>query len=104
LEFYVNLVGIPVRDVLRWATINGAALMNRDHEIGAVRPAYLADLIVLDGNPLGDIGLVKDPRRILAVMKGGQFFKDQLTGLDGEGGEPNLAAAPDCREPAVANR
>jgi hypothetical protein len=39
LDFYVNTVGIPPLDVLRWATRNGAQLMHRGHEMGKVRPA-----------------------------------------------------------------
>ena len=81
LEFYVNVAGIPARDVLRWATVNGAELMDRAHELGAIRQGYLADLIVLDGDPLSDIGIFSDHDRILAVMKGGAFVKDGLAGL-----------------------
>lgn len=79
LDFYVNAVGIPARDVLRWATVNGAELMDRGHELGAVKQGYLADLIVVDGDPLVDVRVLGDPDRILAVMKGGRFFKDELT-------------------------
>ena len=39
LAFYVDVVGIPALDVLRWATVNGAELMGRGHELGTVRPA-----------------------------------------------------------------
>jgi len=100
LDFYVNSVGIPVRDVLRWATVNGAELMGRGHELGAVRPGYLADLIVLDADPLSDIAVLKDPGRILAVMKGGEFFKDELTGLRTKV-VPEEAVGPNLREEAV---
>jgi imidazolonepropionase-like amidohydrolase len=45
-----------------------------------VREGFLADLIVVDGDPLGDIGLLKDPSRMLAILKGGEFVKDDLAG------------------------
>ena len=55
LEFYVKQAGIPPLDVIRWATRNGAELMGRSHELGSVREGYLADLLVVDGDPLADI-------------------------------------------------
>jgi imidazolonepropionase-like amidohydrolase len=67
--------------VIRWATRNGAELMGRSHELGSVREGYLADLLVVDGDPLGDIGVLQDQARILAVMKGGTLVKDGLADL-----------------------
>jgi imidazolonepropionase-like amidohydrolase len=81
LEFYVKEAGIPALDVLRWATRNGAELLGRGHELGAVREGYLADLLVVDGDPLADIALLQDGERILAVLKGGILVKDALAGL-----------------------
>ena len=60
LEFYVKEAGIPPLDVIRWATRNGAELMGRSHELGSVREGYLADLLVVDGDPLADIALLQD--------------------------------------------
>ncbi len=86
LEFYVKEAGIPALDVLRWATRHGAELLGRGHELGAVREGYLADLVVVDGDPVADIGVLQHPDRIVAVMKGGALVKDELHGLDGPGG------------------
>ena len=61
LEFYVKEAGIPPLDVIRWATRNGAELMGRSHELGSVREGYLADLLVVDGDPLADIGAPAGP-------------------------------------------
>ena len=82
LEFYVKEAGIPPLDVLRWATRHGAELMGRGHELGAVREGFLADLLVVDGDPLADIALLQDPARLLAVMKGGTLAKDDLATLE----------------------
>ncbi|HTU37647.1 MAG TPA: amidohydrolase family protein [Acidimicrobiales bacterium] len=84
LEFYVKEAGIPALDVVRWATQNGAALLGRGHELGAVKEGYLADLVVVDGDPLADIGVLQDRARILAVMKGGTLVKDELAAVDPE--------------------
>jgi imidazolonepropionase-like amidohydrolase len=81
LEFYVKEAGIPPLDVIRWATRNGAELMGRSHELGSVQVGYLADLLVVDGDPLADIGLLQDQARLLAVLKGGALVKDDLGAL-----------------------
>lgn len=78
LEFYVKEAGVPPLDVLRWATCNGADLLGRAHELGMVREGYLADLVVVDGDPLADIAVLQDRGRIVAVLKGGAFVKDEL--------------------------
>jgi imidazolonepropionase-like amidohydrolase len=73
LAFYVDVVGIPALDVLRWATRHGADLMGRGHDLGTVTPGKLADLVVVDGDPSLDIGVLSDPARLVGVMKGGRF-------------------------------
>jgi imidazolonepropionase-like amidohydrolase len=78
LAFYVETVGISPLDVLRWGTRNGAELMGRAHELGAIAEGFLADLLVVDGDPIADIGVLQDRDRILAVVQGGEFVKDAL--------------------------
>jgi imidazolonepropionase-like amidohydrolase len=78
LEFYVKQAGIPPLDVIRWATRNGAELMGRSHELGSVREGYLADLLVVDGDPVADIAILQDQAKLLAVMKGGTLVRDEL--------------------------
>ena len=82
LEFYVKEAGIPPLDVIRWATRNGVELMGRGHELGSVREGYLADLVVVDGDPLADIGVLQDRARLLAVMKGGTLVADELATVE----------------------
>ena len=84
LEFYVKEAGIAPLDVLRWATLHGAELMDRAHELGLVREGYLADLLVVYGDPLSDIGVLQDRARLLAVMKGGSLVTDELAALGPE--------------------
>jgi len=81
LDFYVNFVGVPALDVIRWGTRNGALLMGRSHELGDIKAGALADLIVVDGDPIADIAVLKDKSRLAAVMKGGVFHKDALDTL-----------------------
>ena len=79
LEFYVKSVGIPPLDVLRWATRNGAELMGRANELGTVEKGKLADLLVVDGDPSVDIGVLRDRDNLKAILKGGHFVKDNLS-------------------------
>ncbi len=89
LEFYVKEAGIPALDVIRWATLNGADLMGRSHELGLVKDGYLADLLVVDGDPLSDMQILQDEGRLLAIMKGGSFIKDDLSALEHAGASEN---------------
>ena len=77
-ELYVNEVGIPALDVIRWATKHGAEAMGIGDETGTIEPGKLADLIVLDGDPVADVALFRDRAKLLAVMKGGALIKDTL--------------------------
>jgi imidazolonepropionase-like amidohydrolase len=55
-------------------TSNAAALLRRDRWVGSLVPGKLADLIIIDGNPLDDIEALM--RRVCFVMKGGTAYKD----------------------------
>jgi imidazolonepropionase-like amidohydrolase len=50
-------------------------VMMRPNELGLVKEGYLADLVLLDGDPLANLSILRDPKRILAVMKDGVFAK-----------------------------
>ncbi len=43
--------------------------------MGRVAPGYLADILLVDGNPLHDLSLLQDRNALLAIMKDGQFHK-----------------------------
>jgi imidazolonepropionase-like amidohydrolase len=42
-------------DVIKHATHNNARILGKENELGRIRPGYLADLIVVDGNPLKNL-------------------------------------------------
>ena len=56
-------------------TKNGGAAMDMPDELGQIQDGFLADLMLLDGNPLDDTNILLDRDRILAVMKDGHFHK-----------------------------
>jgi imidazolonepropionase-like amidohydrolase len=78
LSFYEKRAGIAPRDILRWATANGAAMAGRAADLGRIEEGMLADLLVVDGDVEADLALLSDPNRLLAIMKDGVFHKDAL--------------------------
>ncbi|MCA9509848.1 MAG: amidohydrolase family protein [Myxococcota bacterium] len=78
LVLYVKELGVDPLDVIRWATVNGARAMGMGDELGVVAAGRLADLVVVDGDPLADIAVLGDRARILAVLKDGVFERDAL--------------------------
>jgi imidazolonepropionase-like amidohydrolase len=78
LSCYVNDAGIPVRDVLRWATRNGAQFLDQDEQLGLLRGGAPADLIVVDGDPFDDVTVLEDAANVLAVVQAGILVKDRL--------------------------
>jgi imidazolonepropionase-like amidohydrolase len=77
-RLYADEAGISPLDLVGWATKNGAELMGRGHELGTVEAGKLADLLVVDGDPIADIGALADPARIVTVMKGGTVVHGAL--------------------------
>ena len=58
------------------ATRTNAELFGMTDQIGTVEPGKLADLILVDGNPIDDIGVLQEAAKIVLVMRDGQVFKD----------------------------
>jgi imidazolonepropionase-like amidohydrolase len=71
LESLVEGVGLTPVEVLRVATVNPAAFFGLERELGAIRPGYRADLVLLNGNPLEDI---RRTREIAGVVRNGKWF------------------------------
>jgi imidazolonepropionase-like amidohydrolase len=78
LSFFVNFVGFSPLEVLTCATKNGAKILGRLDEIGTVETGKLADLLIVDGDPLRDITVLEDRSRFIAVMQGGLVKAGQL--------------------------
>jgi imidazolonepropionase-like amidohydrolase len=78
-EFALRAEAVKPADILRAATCNAAELFRMSDRIGRVEPGLLADLIVVDGNPLENLGVMRDPgRHLKLVMKEGRLYKDAL--------------------------
>ena len=71
LELMVEYGMKPV-DVLKADLLNGARLLDWEHEIGVLKPGYDADIIAVPGNPLDDIHVLKE---VSFVMKDGIVYR-----------------------------
>ena len=70
LEAHVA-AGIPPVAVLKSATINGARALRVDAALGSIEPGKLADLVIVQGNPLERI---EDARNVRLVIKAGEVY------------------------------
>jgi len=78
-EFAIRAQVLPAADVLRQATSINAELLNASGELGVIAEGAFADLIVVDGDPVADIGLLSGQgERIPMVVKGGAVCKDLI--------------------------
>lgn len=71
LAFFVDEVGLSPADTVVCATRNGAKILGTIDEVGTLEPGKLADVLVVDGDVLGDITLLQHRDRLRIVMQGG---------------------------------
>jgi cytosine/adenosine deaminase-related metal-dependent hydrolase len=85
LAGYVE-AGLTPFQALQTATVNPAALLNAQNDLGTIEPGRLADMAIVEGNPLINI---RDTSRIRWVIKNGEVFSlDQLLDV------PRLPSTP----------
>jgi len=78
-EFLLRGEALSPQEIIHSATIVGAELLGRPGELGVIAPGALADLLVVDGNPLKDLGLFQDQgAHIPVVMQAGRFHRNRL--------------------------
>jgi len=75
LEYFVKYLGFTPMEALVSTTKWGAEIMMKGGELGQIKDGYLADVLLVDGDPLSNLAILHDPRKILAVMKDGTFHK-----------------------------
>ena len=75
IEHFVNLLGWSPMEAIMSATKLGGEIMMKGDELGQVRVGFLADLLLVDGDPLGDVAILRDASRLKAIMKDGEFHK-----------------------------
>jgi imidazolonepropionase-like amidohydrolase len=70
LELLVE-AGLTTMQALQTATLNPARFLNKAKEIGTIEKGKLADLVLLDANPLADI---RNTTKINSVVVNGRLF------------------------------
>jgi imidazolonepropionase-like amidohydrolase len=75
LEMIVQLVGLSAMQAIELATHAGADALGLAEEVGTLEVGKQADIIVIDGDPLKDISLLKDHSKIALVIKQGDIVK-----------------------------
>jgi imidazolonepropionase-like amidohydrolase len=75
LQYFVEHVGMSTMEALLSATAWGGPMMRMGKVLGYIREGYLADILLIDGDPMTDITVLQDKKRILAVMKDGVFHR-----------------------------
>ena len=75
LEYFVDLLGFSPMEALVAATRLGGEIMGMGNELGMIKQGYLADLLLVDGDPAANVRVLQDKTRLLAIMKDGEFHK-----------------------------
>ena len=63
-------------EAIQTMTKHGGEAMDMPHELGQIQEGFLADLLLIDGDPATDLKVLVEHDKLLAVMKDGRFHKD----------------------------
>jgi imidazolonepropionase-like amidohydrolase len=78
-EFLIRSEVLSPMEIIRSATLIGAEILRMEGKLGTLKPGAHADLLLIDGNPLKDLGLFQDQgAHIPVIMQGGRFYKHAL--------------------------
>ena len=79
MEFDIRARVLPVHEILASATLVASQLCILEGQVGVLAPGSFADLLVVEGDPTKDLGVLqRDGACLLAIMRDGRFFKNQL--------------------------
>ena len=84
-EFTARTQYFSATEILRQATSESAEIirmagkLNRHGNFGEIRQGWLADLVLIEGDPFSDISILERPEQsLMIVMKAGEIFTDRL--------------------------
>jgi imidazolonepropionase-like amidohydrolase len=72
LELLMEIAGLSALEAIKAGTSNAAVVLGLTGRVGEVREGLLADLLLVDGNPVADVRILQDPARITAVISRGE--------------------------------
>ncbi|HEX2522325.1 MAG TPA: amidohydrolase family protein [Terriglobia bacterium] len=61
--------GVTTASALQMATLNNARALQQDHSMGSIEAGKLADLVILDADPVAEI---RNSRKIYSIIRGGK--------------------------------
>lgn len=73
LEVYVDAIGLTPLEAITCATKNNAFAMRMEGRVGVVAEGWLADVLVVDGDPSKDVRILQDRSRLAAVISRGRL-------------------------------
>jgi imidazolonepropionase-like amidohydrolase len=75
IQTFVEMLGFSPMEAILAATKYGGEIMGMGGELGQIREGYLADLLLVDGDPIANVRILQEKDRLLAIMKDGKFHK-----------------------------
>ena len=78
-EFILRQNVMPKSEILKSATLINAEIVNQKDQIGIIKEGALADLLLIEGNPLEDFSVFQDQGKYISlIMKNGKIYKNSL--------------------------
>ncbi|GAB3102600.1 amidohydrolase family protein [Pseudomaricurvus hydrocarbonicus] len=74
LQYFVDYYGYTPAEALLCATRNGGLAMRKEGDLGTLEAGMLADMLLVDGDPLQDLGILTDKKRLSMIMKDGELY------------------------------
>jgi imidazolonepropionase-like amidohydrolase len=79
LQLFVDLFGYTPAEALVAATRYGGQVMGMGEELGLLQAGYLADVLVVKGDPTADVTVLQDADNITYIVQNGDFYKSPAT-------------------------
>src|ERR1700728_620793 len=73
---FVKYFGYSPAEAMKCATSVGGDLMGHKGELGVIREGALADILLVDVNPLRDLSTLVGPTHFSMIMKNGAMYRD----------------------------
>lgn len=92
LEHFVKLLGFTPMEAVVAATAGIAKLFMREDELGKIKEGFLADCILVNGDPLADISVLQDHAKLDVILINGRIHKANHRESVGQGPDRDAAA------------